>query len=381
MAYLRLTDPRTMHATGTRFGALILMLLTTLNGQLLAGGLVRVSDDARSYEGKVVGLTRSTCSLIDREGRLLRLPVASLRKFEKLAPTFEPYSARELRDRLREEFSGYEVSGRGAYLVCGPPGRSARYAELFDSIYRDLDQFFRVRGFNVQKPTGSLTAIVFRSQAEFFAYARKDGVKPDPGLQGYYSLNTNRVALYDSQQLLSSARSIQKNPQVAALARIAGNTANTIIHEATHQVGYNIGIHSRIAGAPVWVVEGLATVLEPEGMRSRRSRDEKLNSERFNWFQKRHRPSRQPGDLAKLIASDDFFSSQTLDSYSESWALTYFLLDNSTRQRQFVSYLKRIGDRDPAKKYTARERLSDFQAEFGDISRLEVDFLRFMERM
>ena len=150
-----------MHATGTRFGALILLLLTTLNGQLLAGGLVRVSDDARSYEGKVVGLTRSTCSLIDREGRLLRLPVASLGKFEKLAPTFEPYSARELRDRLREEFSGYEVSGRGAYLVCGPPGRSARYAELFDSIYRDLDQFFRVRGFNVQKPTRPLPVTHF----------------------------------------------------------------------------------------------------------------------------------------------------------------------------------------------------------------------------
>jgi len=92
-------------------------------------------------------------------------------------------------------------------------------------------------------------------------------------------------------------------------------------------------------------------------------------------------PFARAGSLARLIASDDLFFSQTLNSYSESWALTYFLLNNSTRQRQFISYLKRIGERDPAVKYSARERLADFQAEFGDISRLEVDFLRFMERM
>ena len=370
-----------MYSTRNRFGALCLLLLTALNSPLLAGGLVRVSDNSRSYEGKVVGLTKSTCSLIDREGRLLQLPVTSLKKFEKLSPTFDPYSAREVRDRLRHDFPDYEVSGRGVYLVCGPPGRSARYAELFDSIYRDLDQFFRVRGFEVTKPEGSLTAIVFRSQSEFFEYARRDGVKPAEGLQGYYSLKTNRVALYDSQELLSHTGSIRGNRTIAAAARIAGNTANTIIHEATHQVGYNIGVHSRIAGAPVWVVEGLATVLEPEGMRSRRARDEKLNPERFQWFQNRHFPSREAGSLARLIASDDLFFSQTLNSYSESWALTYFLLNNSTRQRQFISYLKRIGERDPAVKYSARERLADFQAEFGDISRLEVDFLRFMERM
>ena len=340
LAQSRLTVPRTMYSSQIRRIVFVLTLIALPHKPLMAGGLVRVTDDTRSYEGRIVGLTKATCSLIDREGRLFQLPVGSLKKFEKLSSRFEPFSAREQRDRLRADFPGYEVSGRGVYLVCAPPGRSARYAELFDSIYRDLEHFFRVRGFAVNAPDSSLTAIVFRSQQEFFEYARRDGVASAKGLQGYYSLKSNRVALFDSQNLLTKAESIRHRPGVAASARIAGNTANTIIHEAAHQVGYNIGVHSRISAVPIWVVEGLATVLEPDGMRVRQSRAEKLNPERLSWFRNQHRPLRLQGSMARLIASDNFFFSQTLNSYSESWALTYFLLDNPTRQRQFVKYLK-----------------------------------------
>ena len=82
-----------------------------------------------------------------------------------------------------------------------------------------------------------------------------------------------------------------------------------------------------------------------------------------------------------LVASDEYFHRNTLNSYSESWAFTFFLLENASRRQDFVSYLQKIGQRDPTKPYDARERLADFQESFGDISRLEVEFIRFMDRM
>lgn len=351
-----------------------------------AAGLIRVSDGRSAYEGKVVALTDSTCSLIDRQGQLLRLPVRSLKSFRKIAPRYRPFDTNELRDSLKTEFgSNYEVAGTTHYLVCGPTGRASRYAELFEAIYRDVEHFYRVRGFPIVAPEVPLQAVVFRTQKEFVSYCLRDQVPPSPGLMGYYSLKTNRVALFDNPSLVSDSGRIHVPAgSVAAMSAISGDTADTIIHETTHQVGYNIGVHSRLGGTPIWIIEGLATVLEPSGMRSNTGRqrlEDRLNAERINWFRKQHRPDRQMGHLAKLVASDAFFHQQTLDSYSESWAFTFFLLENAARRRDLVTYLQTIAERDPAQEYSARDRLSDFQTAFGDISRLEVEFVRYMDRL
>ncbi|MEZ6124101.1 MAG: DUF1570 domain-containing protein [Planctomycetaceae bacterium] len=169
-----------------------------------------------------------------------------------------------------------------------------------------------------------------------------------------------------------------------ASANISGGTAGTVIHETTHQVGYNIGVHSRLGGTPVWVVEGLATVLEPDAVRSnvgKRLLTDRINQERAQWFETRHRPTREMGNLAKLIASDEYFYRDILNSYSESWAVTFFLLENPSRRQNLATYLRILEQRDPLQEYGARDRLKDFQTAFGDISRLEVEFIRYMDRL
>jgi hypothetical protein len=129
-------------------------------------------------------------------------------------------------------------------------------------------------------------------------------------------------------------------------------------------------------------VEGLATVLEPPGIRSRgKAGKDKINAERLSWFQEDYSQRRKPGDLAKVIASDDFFGSQSLDAYSLAWSLTYFLTDNPARAGKFAKYLKKVADRNPLHVYSAKERLADFQEIFGDISRVEVDLLRATDRI
>ncbi|MEZ6124102.1 MAG: hypothetical protein R3C49_13140 [Planctomycetaceae bacterium] len=160
--------------------------------------MVRVSDAERSYEGKVVALTTEMCSLMDRQGQLHHLNVRSLRNLEKTAAHYEPYSSGSFRHELLQEFrDGYEVSGTTRYVVCAPAGRASAYAQLFESIYRDVEQFYRVRGFRVRAPEVPLVAVVFRDRQEFARYCAADNVPPSPTLMGYYSLLTNRVAMFD----------------------------------------------------------------------------------------------------------------------------------------------------------------------------------------
>ncbi|MEO2020077.1 MAG: DUF1570 domain-containing protein [Fuerstiella sp.] len=386
----------------------VAVLCCLINAPVFAGGgLIRVSDGKTVHEGKIVGLSRTTCSLMDRQGQLTHLSVAALKDFEKISARYKPFPVTTFREELLKEFSGrYEVVGTTHYLVCAPSGRADRYAQLFESIFRDVEQFYRVRGFKVQAPDVPLVAVVFGSQREFADYCVRDLVTPSASLMGYYSLRTNRVALFDDASLVSATAPANRHTDastsqlsgvlqnqssvsagqtsIAALAAVSGDIANTIVHETTHQVGYNIGIHSRVGGTPIWIVEGLATVLEPAGMREKSGRQlqqSRINEQRIQWFEKRHRPGRTMGSLEKLVASDDYFYKQTLNSYSEAWAFTFFLLENPSRRRHLVTYLQTLGSRDPLQPYTSRDRLADFQKAFGDVSRLEVEFIRYMDRL
>ena len=122
--------------------------------------------------------------------------------------------------------------------------------------------------------------------------------------------------------------------------------------ETIHQVGYNIGIHTRLGETPLWIVEGMATVMEPSKMRNRRNRqpsEQRVNPERFDWFRHKYRAQRPAGSLARLIASDSPFQSQTLSAYSEAWALTFFLLENPSRRKNLATYLQKLTQRDSTK--------------------------------
>ena len=119
-------------------------------------------------------------------------------------------------------------------------------------------------------------------------------------------------------------------------------------------------------------------------MRDRRNHQtssQRVNPERCDWFRNRYRPQRPSGSLAKLIASDSLFQRQALSAYSEAWALTFFLLENPARRRQLAAYLQKISQRGATKNYSAKHRLADFQSAFGDIARVEIEFIRYMDRL
>jgi hypothetical protein len=376
--------------------------------------LIEVKDEFQTYTGKIVAKDSERCFLMDEFGGLTTHHISRLTSFRVISDSFHRVSPSEFRKQLLTEFrSGYDIHVSAHYVVVGKKGKAKAYATLFEEIYRQVDAFYSVRGFETSEPEFTMVAIVLNTVDEFKEYCGRDQMLWSEDLRGYYSLKSNRVVLYDSPAKLnacaetfssvdgirttlsddgdamSSDAPILQNSSVdpvtlaAMLNGVAGETADTIVHETTHQVGYNIGIHSRIGETPMWVIEGLATVLEAPGIRVRGSSDaaDKINTDRLNWFSTEYESRRQPGDLARMVAEDELFRNQALDAYSSAWAFTYFMTENPARARSFIRYLRILGERDPLQHYSAEQRLKEFQSAFGDISKVEMDFLRSIDRL
>ncbi|MDB5389239.1 MAG: hypothetical protein JWM11_4885, partial [Planctomycetaceae bacterium] len=163
-----------------------------------------------------------------------------------------------------------------------------------------------------------------------------------------------------------------------------GNLESTMIHEATHQVAFNTGIHNRLGTAnPRWLVEGLATAFEAPGMRStslQRTPGAKINVSRLTQFRDFVQNRRRPKTLETFIRNGNLTDGNLLDGYAQSWALTYFLIE--TRSREYARYLKLIVARPLLAEYTDEQRLADFRSAFGnDVVLLEAKFLRYLEQV
>ena len=84
--------------------------------------------------------------------------------------------------------------------------------------------------------------------------------------------------------------------------------------------------------------------------------------------------------LKAFIESDRLFSTGALHAYSQGWALTFFFMDQPSRSYKFGRYIRAMNAKDLTT-YSAKDRLKDFEAAFGDVERVETDFLRFMKQL
>ena len=356
--------------------------------------MLKIQSSSGTYQGKVLALGKRNLWLMQQDGQLKFLSLGKVEQSVRLPEPFRPWKSTELRSALLREFPGYTVESTGHYVVCAEQGKAKQYARIFEEIYRSFRSYFSVRGFEVPEPSVPLVAIIFPNHADFARYAREDGIVPFPGLLGYYLRTTNRVALYHESSAkvsprlpLSSSYSNQMRKQIVnswtGSSSMNQSVLDTMVHEATHQIAFNTGLHSRIGEYPKWVVEGMATVFESsEIQQGKKSRDPKtrINRNRFLWFQEYREKRRSEKALLHLIESDAHFSKQPLDAYAEAWAFSFFLMEK--RPSHYTRYLKRIAKRDPLEPYTSKERMEDFAAIFGrDLRWLDIWFLRFMDKL
>lgn len=341
---------------------------------------LKVKDE--SFRGKLVARTDDYCWLMDRDGRLSQVKLSQVSEHRKVSGEFRRFTAGDTRDAIRRELGNdFDFAATSHFVVCAPKGRASTYAPVFEEIYRSFYRYLSGRGLKVNEPEFALVAIIFPDQQSFAKYSRQDGVNARPGLMGYYTPTTNRVALYEASA--QGRASLETSPvHDGIFANIEANLQDTIVHETTHQVAFNAGLHSRIGESPRWVVEGLATVFESPGVRDPHGTNPKqrINRERFLWFGNFAKTRRKPHSLQFFLSDDSMFKSSALDAYSQAWALTFFLVE--TRSSAYSKYLRLMSSRDVTRDYTAEERLDDFKKAFGnDLDSLDAQFERFITEL
>ena len=305
---------------------------------------------------------------------------------------FAPFSPDELSQRLLAELPrGFDVHRTAHYLICYDTSRV--YAQwcgsLFERLYMAFTNSWQKKGFELKDPEVPLVAIVFADRGSYVKFAKGELGDAAGSIVGYFSLRTNRMTMYDLTGVESQGRfgPRGRGTNAAQINQVlsrpeAEQIVATIVHEATHQIAFNCGLHQRYSDCPVWFSEGIGTYFETPDLSSSRGWRGigEVNRSRLAQFRK-YLSSRPADSLRTLLADDRRFRDpkQALDAYAEAWSLTYYLMRQ--RPQQYVEYLKLLSAKGPLLEDGPETRLDEFRKVFGDLETLDVDFLRYMSRV
>lgn len=321
------------------------------------------------------------------DGRIWQVSADRLKKRTIGQKPFSPISKQDLGPQLvRELGPGFSAHTTDHYVLC--TNTSELYARLCGTLLERLAKAFfaywsnSVHQFKIVIPPFPLIALIFEQQTQFAEFATAD-VGPDLAtVPGYFSILTNRVVVYDFAfdkrvKARKSVEEIQKR-----LEAVSYNVA-TMIHEATHQLAFNCGLHTRLADNPLWLTEGMATFFETPDLKSKTGWKTagELNRPRLARWKKFQTQRRDEGRLTKLIRNDELFTTAETaeDAYAESWALTYFLIRR--KPADYVKYLRFLAAKKPLDYPTPDQRVKEFEAVFGEVHVLDAEFLRYLKTL
>jgi hypothetical protein len=349
---------------------------------------VRVGDERRTVEGDVVVEAVDGGLLLElADERYELVQPGDIVARERLDGAAAAESPRELGQRIVAELpAGFDVHVTRHYVVCFDTSRDyARWcAALFERLHEAFGNFWSKAGLDVADPPRPLVVVIFSDRRDYEAHAARDLGAAADRVVGYYNLLTNRVTTYDltGTDGLPRPAGIPRGPagvEILSSPAAAGLVA-TLVHEATHQMAFNCGMHRRLAPVPLWVSEGIATYFETPDLDNARGWRGigRVNRPRLDHFLATHRR----GDVAAIVAADDRFRAAAgpLDAYATAWALTRHLIDS--RKREFVAYLRGQAARPPLDDDSPDRRLRDFEAAFGaSPETIEEEVLRAMARL
>ncbi len=323
-------------------------------------------------EGTPVAWSAQEVLFLERNGVMQQFSAGLAREYHQTSVRFQPFTQSQMRGVLLREFGrNFECSGTGHYLVVHPAGQRDLWANRFENLYRSFSHYFVARGFNTSQPVFPLVAVALPTREAFAQYAQRQGGPTDPRVLGFYSPRSNRIVLYDVTRGRADDESWYVN-------------AETIIHEATHQIAFNTGIHSRYANPPRWLAEGLAMMFEAPGVWDPRhfpNREDRINKARLGRFRKFLSAELNPGSLRLMIGNPDtFFRHAPGVAYAEAWAFTFFLSEQEPSR--LMRFFAVTADREPLRKYGEQERVKEFTQIFGDnFAQLESRLVRFVSAL
>lgn len=323
------------------------------------------------------------------DGALVTVTPEELVKHTSDDVEFKPLTGEQIAAEILPTLPpGFKVHTTAHYVVIY--NTSQAYAQwcgtLYERLYKAFTNFWTRKGFKLHEPEFPLVAMVFADSASYSQYAKPELGDAAGSVVGYYSLQSNRVTMYD----LTGAESVRSGgDQRGSTAQInqmlskpaAEPMVATIIHEATHQIAFNCGMQTRYADIPVWLSEGLAVYFETpdlssgQGWRSIGA----VNRTRLNAF-RQNLPKRDRGSLGSLLANDKRMREVRTGAaaYAEAWALNYYLIRH--KPQQFTDYMKMLSEKGPLVWDDEPTRLAEFKKFFGnDMGEIEAEFLRYMK--
>lgn len=325
------------------------------------------------------------------EGGLWPIPAPDLKKRTSDSTPFERLDKEQLGERLLAEMGpGFQIHESKHYVVCYNTTRTyAKWcSSLLERLQRAFISYWKKKGCDVHEPEEPLVVLVFSDRQSYERYAKAELGAGLGNAIGYYSILTNRIAMYDLTGMQQLRKQSSRRGSMHDISRLLSQRAAvplvaTVVHEATHQISYNCGLQKRLADNPAWLSEGLAVFFETPDLSSNRSWTGigKVNYSRWDLF-RQNVNNGKAGDLRSLIANDERIagSRTAVDAYAEAWAWTYFLI--KWHPEEYVAYLKTLGNKPQLSMDEPQTRLADFQKHFGnDFEALRDEFIRRMSRI
>ncbi len=354
--------------------------------------IVRFKDGEK--ERRVVGkiLVEADDGGMMLKGRDTRIWVVQPADLIEKEKNDEPYAvlpkAELERALLTELGAGFQTLTTDNYVIVYNTSKPyARWCgQLFERLHSAYYKYWKERGFELTPPEAPLVAVVFESKDTYTKYAAPE--LGDAGsVIGYYSLKSNRVAMYDLSETESripdDAKAVAKINSFILARPDAERTVATIVHEATHQLVLNSGLQTRYAPIPLWNSEGLAVFFETPNAKSNTgwSQIGLRNDLRLVQFRDYQAKRRGPDSLLTLIATDDRVRDPRLanDAYAEAWAFTFYALRE--KKKEYVAYMKSLQKIEALGADSREARLKTFREAFGeDLEKLDDSFLKYMRK-
>jgi len=264
-----------------------------------------------------------------RHGELHNLTPDKFTTIEQTDEVFRPYSADELAEYLTAQMGpAFGIRKTEHFVICTSASDAfTEYcAELLEAVYSHFYVRFATSDLGLYEPKGPLAVVLFRRTNDLQTHAAKQ--HPDTtfaGVPGYYTVRFNQMYVTD----IPAAR-IQGRRDLAKYLRKKPRHTETIVHETVHLLGYNSGLHTRLADNPLWFTEGLAAWFEPSNGRGPVLWTGPGSTNAFHVQYLKSTRSRRslPVSLPELLSNNQPFlqPESNSDAYASSWALVYYLI-------------------------------------------------------
>jgi hypothetical protein len=378
----------------------LVVLLLAAAGVLAAGPAASAEEpaDRARLELRVGGTTSTVDAAIVVEaadgGMLLELddqryrlvPPGGVAGRRAGPPRAAAESPRAFGQRVLAELpAGFSLLTTRHYVVCFDTSRDyAQWcAALFERLHETFGNFWSQAGLEIVDPPRPLVVVIFADRPAYERHAAGDLGAAADRVVGYYNLMSNRVTTFDLTGTDGLAAGATRPGGAAAeimASPAAAGLVSTLVHEATHQMAFNCGMHRRLAPVPLWVSEGIATYFEtPDLAADRGWRGVGApNRSRLDQFLAGYRE----GDIAAIVAADDRFrdADRPLDAYAAAWALTRHLTES--KKAAFIAYLRDQAAKQPLAEESAADRTRAFEAAFGgSVAALEKDVVASAARL